>query len=78
VELSDSYNAYRHPAASDNSTAASTPKTEVIDRATPGNAPARPNKPLNITLGAVIGIILGSIIGGASAGLISLFGRKAK
>jgi capsular polysaccharide biosynthesis protein len=76
--IADSYNAYRHPAASDDSTAASTPTTGIIDRATPGHAPARPNKPLNITLGALVGILLGSIIGGASAGFVYWFGRKAK
>lgn len=76
--IADSYNEYHHPVASDNSMAASTPKTEMIERATPGHAPVRPNKPLNITLGALVGILLGSIIGGVSAGLVSLFGRKAK
>ena len=76
--IADSYHAYRHPAASDNSTAASTSMTGIVDRATPGHAPVRPNKPLNITLGVLIGILLGSIIGGASAGFVSWFGRKAK
>jgi capsular polysaccharide biosynthesis protein len=76
--IAGSYCEYRHPVASDNSTAASMPKTEIIDRATSGHAPVRPNKPLNITLGALMGILLGSIIGGASAGFASLFGRKAK
>jgi capsular polysaccharide biosynthesis protein len=75
--IADSYNAYRHPAASDNSSA-SVSNTVIVDRATPGHAPVRPNKPLNITLGALMGVLLGSIIGGASAGLVSLFGRKAK
>jgi capsular polysaccharide biosynthesis protein len=75
--IADSYNVYRHPAASDNSPA-SAPNTVIVDRATPGHAPVRPNKPLNITLGVLMGILLGSIIGGASAGFVSLFGRKAK
>jgi capsular polysaccharide biosynthesis protein len=71
--IADSYNAYRHPAATDDSRV-----SVIVDRATPGHAPVRPNKPLNITLGALMGILLGSIIGGASAGFVSLFGRKAK
>ena len=50
----------------------------IIDRAQPALRPCRPNKPLNITIGALMGILLGSIIGGASAGFISLFGRKGK
>lgn len=31
----------------------------IVDRAAPGRKPARPNKPLNITLGAVAGLGLG-------------------
>ena len=71
--IADSYHAYRHPAASDNSTA-----SIIVDRATPGHAPVRPNKPLDITLGVLMGIILGSIVGGSSAGFVSWFGRKTK
>jgi uncharacterized protein involved in exopolysaccharide biosynthesis len=45
------------------------PKTlpvEIIDPAAPGLMPVRPNKPLNITLGAIAGIVLASIAGAIS------------
>jgi len=32
---------------------------EIVDRATPGVRPVRPNKPLNIALGIVIGLVVG-------------------
>src|ERR1051325_7402044 len=32
---------------------------EIVDRATPGSRPVRPNKPLNIALGVIIGLIVG-------------------
>jgi capsular exopolysaccharide synthesis family protein len=32
---------------------------EIVDRATPGLRPVRPNKPLNIALGIVIGLVVG-------------------
>ncbi len=37
------------------------PKTpvEIVDRAVPGIAPVRPNKPLNIALGIVVGLVVG-------------------
>jgi serine/threonine protein kinase/uncharacterized protein involved in exopolysaccharide biosynthesis len=37
---------------------------EIIDRAVPAQRPIRPNKPLNIFLGAVAGVFLGLIAGG--------------
>jgi capsular polysaccharide biosynthesis protein len=40
---------------------------EIIDSATPGLMPVRPNKPLNITLGAIAGIFLASVAGTLSA-----------
>jgi len=36
---------------------------EITDVAQPGNAPVKPNKPLNLVLGAIAGIILGSVAG---------------
>lgn len=38
-----------------------------IDKAKPGQAPVRPNKPLNIAFGAGLGILLALIIGGIAA-----------
>jgi capsular exopolysaccharide synthesis family protein len=32
---------------------------EIVDRAQPGRAPVRPNKPLNIALGIVLGLVVG-------------------
>jgi capsular polysaccharide biosynthesis protein len=40
---------------------------EIIDSAAPGLMPVRPNKPLNITLGAIAGIFLASVAGAISA-----------
>ena len=34
-------------------------RVQIVDSAYPGTRPVRPNKPLNITLGAVVGIVLG-------------------
>jgi len=76
--IADSYCEHHQPAASDNSTAASAPGVGIVDRATPGHSPVRPNKPLNITLGVLMGILLGSIFGGAVVGFVSFLGRKGK
>ncbi len=47
------------------------PKTyhlvEVIDSAEPGLAPVKPNKPLNLAIGAVLGILLGTVAGSLAA-----------
>ena len=47
--------AYRDYAAGKNN------QIEIIDRAEAGRFPVKPNKPLNITLGAVAGIVLGGL-----------------
>ena len=44
---------------------------EIIDRAVPGLRPVRPNKPLNIALGALGGLVLGSAAGAARVRLQS-------
>ena len=36
---------------------------QIVDSAEPGRAPVKPNKPLNIVIGAVIGAVLGTIAG---------------
>jgi uncharacterized protein involved in exopolysaccharide biosynthesis len=41
----------------------------IVDRAVPPLRPSRPNKPLNLALGAVVGIILGTMAGGVGAKL---------
>jgi capsular polysaccharide biosynthesis protein len=50
------------------------PKIEIVDRAKPGAAPVRPNKPLNISVGVLAGIVLGFIAGKVAAGLASMSG----
>ncbi len=59
------------------SAAASMPGVEIIDHATPGLKPVRPNVPLNITLGAVVGMFTALAIGGAVALLVGRFSRKS-
>jgi capsular polysaccharide biosynthesis protein len=49
----------------------------LIDVAVPGQTPVRPNKPLNLFIGAVAGTLLGSIAGGIISGLASASGRKS-
>ena len=50
----------------------------IIDRAQPGIRPVRPNKPLNLFVGACGGMFLALIVGGGAAWLVSLIGRKSK
>jgi len=52
--------------------------TEIIDRAQPGIRPVRPNKPMNLFIGACAGIILALVIGGGAAWVVSVLGRKSK
>jgi serine/threonine protein kinase/capsular polysaccharide biosynthesis protein len=40
-------------------------RVEIIDRATPGLHPVRPNKPLNLAIGALLGLGLGAMAGAA-------------
>ena len=47
-------------------------KVEIVDRAEPGRFPVKPNKPLNIALGAVAGIIFGSL----AAAIVGLFASR--
>ena len=54
-----------------------TSMAEIVDKAKPGQAPVRPNKPLNIAFGAGLGILLALIIGGISALASSLIRKRA-
>ncbi len=65
---------YRNHSPSADKPATSAPKIEIVDRATPGLAPVRPNKPLNISVGVLAGIVLGFIAGKVAAGLASISG----
>lgn len=51
---------------------------QITDRAEPGRAPVRPNKPLNILLGAVAGGFLGLLAGGASALAAAKLGNRER
>ena len=48
----------------------------LIDRAVPPAKPARPNVPLNLTLGAIVGAFLGTMAGGVGAKLAVGFDGK--
>jgi serine/threonine protein kinase/capsular polysaccharide biosynthesis protein len=48
-------------------------QVEIVDRASPTLNPVRPNKPLNLTLGAVLGVVLGTA---SSAGRMVLRRRR--
>lgn len=48
------------------------PVVTIIDTAEPAAKPCKPNKPLNIALGALAGMILGSV----AAGVFGLFQRR--
>jgi uncharacterized protein involved in exopolysaccharide biosynthesis len=48
-----------------------------IDPAEPSRTPARPNKPLNITIGTVAGIFLGAMAGGGAVA-ISQFKNRSR
>lgn len=49
---------------------------EIVRQAQAGNSPVRPNKPLNITLGAIVGIFLASVAGAISALIAFLVGER--
>ena len=51
---------------------------QITDTAEPGRAPVRPNKPLNIFLGAVAGGFLGLVAGAVSALVSFKFGNRGR
>ena len=51
-------------------------KSEVVDLAVPSLKPSRPNKVLNLVLGALVGGFLGVMAGGVAARLAIGFGRE--
>jgi uncharacterized protein involved in exopolysaccharide biosynthesis len=55
-----------------------TGKAEIIDLALPPLRPSRPNKPLNLILGALVGTFLGVMSGGVAARLAVGFGRDSR
>jgi uncharacterized protein involved in exopolysaccharide biosynthesis len=69
--------AYANQPFSLTNTAIASPRIEIVERATAGREPVRPNKVLNLTAGAAAGILLGAISGGIVAGLSSFSGRKS-
>jgi len=51
---------------------------QIVDRAEPGRAPVKPNKTLNIVLGAVAGFLLATLAGAAFAFLSHLIGQRSR
>jgi len=49
---------------------------QITDSAQPGNAPVKPNKPLNLALGAIAGVFLGSVAGIIAATLVHRLNRR--
>lgn len=47
------------------------PSVVIIDEAVPNSIPVRPNKSLNMVLGAMFGIVMGLLVGVTGAGLIA-------
>jgi uncharacterized protein involved in exopolysaccharide biosynthesis len=61
--------------------AAELPQTtlvEIIQHAIPGMRPVRPNKPLNLVLGAFGGGLLALLVGGGTALTVSLFRKRTR
>jgi capsular polysaccharide biosynthesis protein len=56
---------------------APTARVEIIDRAVPVFQPVRPNKPLNLFLGALAGILLGLLAAGGRDGIRHLLGTNS-
>ena len=48
----------------------------IVEKAVVPRRPSRPNKPLNLALGAVVGVFLGTMAGGVGAKLAVGFGRQ--
>ncbi len=73
----DAYRDFRmkeyHPA----DTASILMKVTVLDRAIPAYRPVRPNKPLNMVIGALAGILLGSIIASIVLGIVAAIRKKS-
>jgi capsular polysaccharide biosynthesis protein len=44
-------------------------RVEIVDRASPALRPIRPNKPLNLAIGALLGLVLGTLAGAARVAL---------
>ena len=53
-----------------------TAAVEIVDNAVPGMKPVRPNKPLNIALGAFGGMMLALLVGGIAAVIVSQTRKK--
>jgi len=55
-----------------------TMQVQMVDSAQPAIRPARPNKPLNISLGVVIGVVLGLGVGGFGAWVANLIAKSKR
>ena len=65
-ELAQVYRQTRESAAT--AAGASLIKITIVDLATPGLRPVRPNKPVNLAIGALAGLLLGTAFGAGVAG----------
>ncbi len=68
----------KHEAATAESGWAKAAPVEFVDRAVPGFRPVRPNKPLNLFLGAFGGMLLGLVTGAGMAWAASRIGRSLR
>jgi uncharacterized protein involved in exopolysaccharide biosynthesis len=48
------------------------PMVAIIDAAVPADRPCKPNKPLNLALGALVGVLLGAAV----AWLVGVLNRR--
>jgi capsular polysaccharide biosynthesis protein len=55
-----------------------TMQVQIVDSAHPAIRPARPNKPLNISVGIVVGVVLGLVVGGFGAWVATVIARKKR
>ena len=58
-------NRYKNPESSGSTPSAL--QVEIVDRATPGLRPVRPNKPVNLAIAALAGLLLGVATGAGRA-----------
>ena len=75
--IAESYREYRVAAAGDSVLPGQKVSlAQIVDRAEPGRNPVKPNKPLNIFIGAVAGVLLGSVAVAAAVFVFSKFGNR--
>ncbi len=71
-QVAEDYQALHRRAGVAGETSLSHVRVQIVDMASPGLRPVRPNKPMNLAIGALAGLLLGTIVGNGTAA------RKAK